>query len=228
MSSPRLSRFALLLCFALAACEAGSGIIGTGGSVNTARIRLVNATPNNVDLLSGGAVLTGGGAIGPGLASSCITVDATDAVLGIRQTGGATALNGVAPTLAVGSTYLVIAYPATTGPGQFAILSTVFTPATGMSGLRFFHAAPNLGAVDAYVTAPGAALVSPVAANLSHGESTSFFNVNAGSNHVRFTAPTTPTVVFDAGTHTFGANVNQTMVLASPSGASTTIVVPGC
>jgi hypothetical protein len=229
MSSSRRSRLALLFCVTLAACgEGGSGIIGIGGPVNAARVRLVNATSGSIDLTSGGSVLSAGGAIAPGLTSSCITVDALNATLGVRQAGGATVLSGFAPALAMGSTYLLIAFPTTMGPGQFVTLSADFTPATGTNGLRLFHAAPSAGAVDAYVTAPNTPIVSPVAANVGYGQAAGFFGVSAGSSQVRFTAPTTFTVVFDAGTHTFDANVNETLVLASPTGAPTAIVVPGC
>jgi hypothetical protein len=82
--------------------------------------------------------------------------------------------------------------------------------------------------LDLYVTAPGAPLVTPDATNLGFGTGTSFLNVSASSDQIRFTDFGTAVVAFDAGNHTFSAGQSQVFVLAAPTGTLTSILVPAC
>jgi hypothetical protein len=226
MSPTRVALFAFAL--SVAACGEGSGTFGVGGSGNTAKVRLVNATTISLDLLANNAVVSGPGGVASLASSTCLNVDLNLVTLAIRQTGTTTTLSGFSPTFAAGGSYTIVAYPTGNGSVQFATLPSSFTTGSGQAGLRVFDAAPTTATFDLYVTAPGAPLVTPDATNLGLGTGTSFLNVSASSDQIRFTDFGTAVVVFDAGNHTFSAGQSQVFVLAAPNGTLTSILVPVC
>ncbi len=216
----RASAFALLV--AVAACET-RGVVGVGGQTG-ATIRVVNATSSPIDVVTSGVVSAGNAALGYGASSTCFSVDPATPNLVVRVTGSTTPISGILPPLAAGSTYTLITYPGPVGAPTFVTLSGSFTPSVGRSGLRIFDAIQTSTNYDVYVTAPGAALGTPVFANLGYSFSTPFFETDAGARQVRFTNANTQNVVIDAGTQTLVANKNATLVLALP----TTFLVASC
>jgi hypothetical protein len=220
---PHVSRvFAFVLLAGLVACESHD-IIGVGGQ-NRATVRVVNATSAALDVVTNGIVSSGNGALAYGTSSTCISVDPTAPNLVLRPTGSTTPITGTLPTLATGGTYVVIAYPGLSSAATFATLSGTFTPTSGRSGLRVFDAVQTSTNYDVYVTAPGAALGTPVFTNLGFSFSTPFFETDAGVRQIRFTDVNTQNVAIDAGTQTLVANKNAMLVLALP----TTFLVATC
>jgi hypothetical protein len=207
------------------------GTITDAATVN-ATIRLANATGSALDLLQGTNVLSGSGNLAFGASSACSAVNATTPGLTIRQTGTTTALPGFTPTLEVGKSYTVIAYPNATNVVQFSTLSNTFTPTTGQAGLRVFNATTLATGFDVFVTAPAATLTTPTVANVLSGASSAFVSVPAGGSQIRLTAVgTTTPVLLDFGTQTFAAGQNVTLVIAPPAAGSTTpraFLVIGC
>lgn len=219
-----------LLAFALsvAACGEGSGTFGVGGSGNSAKVRLVNASSIALDLIENGAVVTGAGGVASLASSTCLNIDLDVAALSIQQTGTTTTLPGFTPSFAAGGSYTIVAYPNGNGSILFTTLPSSFTTASGQAGLRVFDGAPTTTTFDLYVTAPNAPLVAPDATNLGLGSGTSFLNVSASSDQIRFTNFGTLVVAFDAGNHDFVAGQSQIFVLAAPTGTLTSILVPVC
>jgi hypothetical protein len=203
----------------------------TDAATVNATIRLANATNSALDVLQGTTVLTGGGNLAFGTSSACSSVNAATPGLTVRQTGTTTALPGFTPTLAVGNTYTIIAYP-NGAAVQFATLTNTFTPVAGQAGLRVFNATGGATGYDVFVTASGATLVTPTVANALAGTATAFISVPAGSSQIRITATglLTP-IALDLGAQSFIAGQNATLVIAPPAAGSTTIrafVVPAC
>jgi hypothetical protein len=230
MSPRQVIALAMLSCLALAACDTGSGILGVGGG-RGATVRIVNASGVALDLTSNGQVVGGSGHVPAGAITSCLRIDPSLATVGLRRSGETSDIPGFAPVFAVGGVYTVIAFPGIAGAIATSTTSDIFTPATGLSGLRIFDAAPDLGTLDVYVTLPGEPLSVPSSASVGFGGSTGFFDVNPGTSQVRFTIATTPVLVFDAGQITLAPGQNSTLVLAQPAGASSapvTMLVPGC
>ena len=213
----------------LVGCDDGDA---TGpGTSNNATIRFVNATNLSFDIGQGGGVATGNGALGYGTFSNCMTVDATNPDVGVRQTGTSTALTGFTPAFQPQGNYTVVIHSGAGGTTTFTTVANAFTPAAGQGGLRVFNAAGAGKNYDVYVGAPGAALGSPAANNISFGSGSSYFNVStSAAQQVRITNAGTQTVVLDVGNRSFAANQNATLVIAPPATGSTprAFYVTGC
>jgi hypothetical protein len=205
---------------ALSACDNRSDV--TGVNANNATIQFINATTASLDVAQGGTVATGNGALSFGTTSLCISADASNSNLAVRQTGTSTALPGFVPAFQAGGNYSVIAYPGAGGTTtQFATLSNACTPASGQGGMRVFNAAGAGTSYDIYVSALGASSATSVANNVGFGSGSSYFNVPAGSTQqVRVTNAGTQPVVLDAGNRTFTAGQNVTLVIAPPLSGS--------
>ena len=194
-----------------------------------ATVRFTNATDNTLSMLQNSNPLTGATGLGFGASSSCSSVNATTPLLSVIQVGSATPLAGFAPTLAVGNSYLLLAYPGATT--QFATLGNTFTPAAGQTGFRAFNATGGATGLDVFVTASGAPLATATAGNVLNGTASSFVSVPAGSQQIRITNAGSTTVLLDMGTQTLTAGQKVTLVIAAPVAPSTTpraFIVTGC
>jgi hypothetical protein len=220
-------RAAALLCsVTLAACGDGSGLLGVAGSGNAASARFVNSTGTPLDLAQGGIVSTANANIASGAGIACFSID--DPLvpgLSVRQSGTTTDLAGFTPQLQSGGRYTFVAFPGPTGTVQFITVPDASIVITGRSALRVFNGSSGLGAVDVYVTAPGAALGTPSASTVPFGTTSGSFDVSAGAVQIRLTTPNTTTVLYDAGSQTFAANKSYTLVVSSATAA---ILVPDC
>lgn len=221
---------ALLLCVILAACgDTGSRMLGVAGSGEGATVRLVNATGISLDLATDGVVTTGNRNLAPGTSVGCFQVlDPSAPGLSVRQTGTTADLAGFSPIFTEGGSYTVIAYPGAAGVVQFATLTNgfVLNGGAGTSVLRVFDAAPNLGTVDVYVTAPGAALGTASALSLGNGSTSNFFVASSGANQLRLTTPLTTNVVFDSGTFTLDAGQSYTLIVSGATPSA--FLITGC
>jgi hypothetical protein len=227
-----LAAVALVPMLALAACDDNGNLTGIGGTDDDATVRFINVTGTTLDIASNGTVTTGNGALSYGTSSTCISSDATNSGLTVRQTGTSTPLTGFTPSFAADGNYTVLMYPGTGGTTQFATLSNAFTPTAGQAGLRVFNAAGNGTNYDVYVTAPGAVLATPNVNNVGFGSGSSYFNVSGtAAQQVRITNAGSQTVLLDIGNQTFTAGTNATLVIAPPITGSTTpraFLVQGC
>lgn len=207
------------------------GTITDAATVN-ATVRLANSTAVSLDFLQGTTALSGGSNLAFGASSACSSVNAATPNLNVVQTGTTTPLPGFTPTLEVGKSYSVIAYPNAASVIQFATLPNLFTPVAGQAGLRVFNATTIAAAFDVFVTAPGATLTTPTVANVLSGASSAFVSVPAGGSQIRLTAVgTTTPVLLDFGTQTFTAGQNVTLVIAPPAAGQTApraFLVVGC
>ena len=214
---------------ALAACGDDDA---TGPNGNNATVRFVNATSTSLDIAENGAVATGNGALSYGTASNCMSVQATNASLAVRQTGTSAPLPGFTPAFQPGGNYTVIVYPGAGGVTQFATVSNAFTPSSGQAGLRVFNGVAAGTSYDVYAGAAGATTVTAGANNIGYGSGSSYFNVVAGApQQVRITNAGTQTLVLDVGMRTFIVGENATLVLAPPAPGSATprgFYVVGC
>ena len=214
----------------IVACDDDGDI--TGLNANTATVQFINATALSLDIAQSGTVATGNGALSYGTASACITADASNSNLAVRQTGTSTALAGFAPSFLAGGNYSVIVYPGAGATTQFATVSNAFTPTAGQGGLRIFNAAGAGTSYDIYIGPAGGSATTLLANNIGSGSGSSYFNVAAGAaQQLRITNAGSQAVVLDAGSRTFTAGQNVTLVIAPPTAGSTTpraFFVNGC
>lgn len=226
----------------LAACSSdnvlGLGVAGSGSAdtntVNTARVRFVNATATSLDIATGGVVAAGNGAIEYGASSSCISTNALTPNLAVRIAGTTSVVPGFSSTFQSGVSYTVIAYPGANGATQFATLTDTYTPAAGQSGVRAFNASSPNSSYDVYVTEPAAPLATtpPSFATVTAGTASNFFGYSAGtSQQVRITTAGSKAVLLDVGNLALIVGQNITLVIAPPLVGSTvprTFLVASC
>jgi hypothetical protein len=139
----------------------GLSACGGGGSSNNGLVRMVNATLNHasLDLLSSATPVVQGTA--KDTVSAYAGVAAGSPTLQVNDAGTATALTTIAPTISGSLHYSVVVYESN-GSVKAAVLGDDnVAPAVNSVQLRIFDAAPEAGALDVYVTAPGAALTTP-------------------------------------------------------------------
>jgi hypothetical protein len=87
-------------------------------------------------------------------------------------------------------------------------------PASGNFKIRLVNAAPNMGAVDVYVVAPGTDLttVQPTVSNLASVAASGYTGLTAGTYEVFFTVPGGISAFVDTGPIAFSAGQVRTMV----------------
>lgn len=192
-------------------------------ATTNASVRVVNVTGTSLSVLQGGTALSGGSNLAFGASSSCASVNAATPGLTIIQAGSTTPLPGFTPTLQVGNSYTLAAYPTATGGVQFVTLGNTYTAASGQAGLRVFNATSAATGFDVFVTASGAALTTATVTNVLSGASSSFVSVPAGTSQVRLTTTAGTIVLLDLGAQTFTAGQNATLVIAPPATGSTTL-----
>lgn len=204
----------------------------TNLALTNSNVRLANATDGALNLLQNGTALPGASSIAFGMSSACNSVNAATPALTVTQGASTTPLSGFAPTLTAGHPFTFVAFPGAGGSVQFATIEQAIPTLSAQAGLRAFNATAVPTGFDVYVTAPGAALGTPLITNVLAGTpSASFVSVPAGSSQVRLTATGSTTVLLDVGTQTFTAGQNTMLVIAPPATGTTApraFLVAGC
>ncbi|PYP79498.1 MAG: hypothetical protein DMD35_08000 [Gemmatimonadetes bacterium] len=200
----------------------------SGDTVNTTRIRLVNATGIGLDLAKNGVVFAGNKGIVYGGSSTCTPTNALTPDLSVRIAGTLAPIPGLAATYQSGVNYTVVAYTGTLGETLFATIADTFAPVAGQSALRVFNTAVATGAsYDVYVTDPGAGLdttATPSFSNVAPGAFTAFANASADApRQIRITLTGSKAVLLDLGNTALVAGQSVTLVIVSPLVGSTRI-----
>jgi hypothetical protein len=242
MHARTLAVTALIVASAtLGACSSdnvlGLGLAGGNNgpdTLNTARIRIANATATSLDVASSGVVAAGNGGIAFGQSSNCTPTNAVTPNLSVRVAGTLIQVPGLATTYQSGVNYTVIAYPGPLGATQFATIADTFTPVGGQSALRVFNAGAIGTSYDVYVTDPleSLATATPQFSAVTGGTFTTFGNANAGTpRQLRITNAGAKTVLLDLGNTALIAGQSVTLVIAPPLVGSATLrafYVTGC
>ena len=209
-----------LSCLTLAACGAGSGLLGTAGEGDAATVRFVNASPSTLDLAVNTIVAPANAALAPGAATECLALpDPLFAGLSVRQAGTVTDLPGLVTTFANGGRYTLVAFPGAAGAVQFLSVPNTSLPAAGRSELRVVNASSGLGTVDVHVTTAGAVLGTPNVPGVPFGSASGTFDVAAGTMQIRLTTMGSTNVVFDAGSRVLEAGRSYTLIVSSATNA---------
>ncbi len=94
---------------------------------------------------------------------------------------------------------------------------TVLDSGSGNFNLRVLNAAAGIGAVDVYLTAPGANLdlVSPSVSNVNYGDRTGFGTLPIGNLQLRVTPAGSKEVIFDSPPQNYGERASFQIVVYS-------------
>ncbi|MBK8006464.1 MAG: DUF4397 domain-containing protein, partial [Gemmatimonadetes bacterium] len=193
-----LSRFALVgLVAALAACDSDSN-----DPAATASIRVVHGSPDApaVDVVRGWPVgpdqrgLSGRLAVSRG--------EGWHRNVQVRRAGGGATVIDADLVKQDGDVHTVIATNVLASIEPLVLTDDNSAPAAGNFKLRLVHGAPNVGLVDIYITAPGAAIdaLTPDLANIPSRGVSSYIEAPAGQVAPRADhAAGTKTVAIDTG-----------------------------
>jgi hypothetical protein len=195
----RLARaFAASVCLAAAAL-AGCGLNPSGDGTGTT-MRVVNLIPGSTSV----TVTVGNSAFMTAAPFQAITpyqgIPAGGYTIKVNLGGNATPAFTATTTLLNVSAYSFLTFGAASNVIGLVLSDTVLTnvPAANFA-LSLANASPTAGAIDVYLTAPGADLsgVSPILAGVVYQGNTNFVNVPVGNYQLRVTRSGTKEVIFD-------------------------------
>lgn len=199
------------------------------GDDPTARLRVVHASPDapNVDVfVNGSSVLQN---VGYKTASSYLKVKAGTDKIEVKPTGSSNAVISASADLTSKKDYTALAVNFVSSIQPLLLTDDNTPPTSGNVKVRIVHAAPSAPAVDVYVTAPGADLLTatPVLTNVPFTGVSSYLSVPAGNYEIRVTVAGTKTVAIDSGSVTLAAGQIRTVVAldANGGGAPFTAIV---
>ena len=185
----------------------------------SAQVRFANYVPD----AAGMDVLVDTAAFWSGIAPEAVTpykpLDPVQHTFALRITGTAAQTSSADYSLNGEQNYTLIAY------GTAALTSTVMVgdfkdgPGSGNFRARVLSFAPNVAAVDMYLTAPDAdiANLSPNAnaKAVAYGSVGVLDNYPPGASRIRFTTAGTKTVIYDSGPVTLPGDTNANLVVYS-------------
>jgi hypothetical protein len=177
-----------------------------------AQVRFVNAAPVPITVLRNSAAVAGN--IAYANSSGCIGVTPSSHGLAVQFQNGPTL--SVMQGLHSGERATIVATrhgSATQTIVQFISLFSTFTPPAGHGGLRVVNAS-GAGPFDVFVTPQDAPQGSAQAVDLGSGQQTVFIGIPEGPRQIRLAVSGTQSVSVDAGTHSFVAGQNVTLVVA--------------
>jgi Domain of unknown function (DUF4397) len=219
---------ALAIPFWLAAFTLpGCGLNPSGNGTGTT-LRVANLIPGTTSV----SVTAGGTSFMSAAPFEALTayqgIPAGSYVFNVNLAGSTTPAYTTTNTLLNVSAYTFLTYGATTNVGGLLLTDTVLMNIpTGNFALRLANVSPTAGAIDLYVTAPGADLnaVSPIASATLYQTNSGFVNVPLGNYQLRLTRTGTKEVIFDAPAPAAADGSGQTVVAYSRGSARLVNVV---
>ncbi len=192
------------------------------GPEGEARVRILHIAPElaEVDFLLDGNTIEED--VPYGTATAYEDVGAGDRNVEVRPTGTATAVITGSVALADGESHtLIVAGPAS--DLQVEVLpDDLEAPDGGFAKIRLIHGAPSAGAVDVYVTEPGADLVfeTPDMSTAEFGEVLDYTQIEEGEYQVRVTPAGSLVPVIDETTSLGSGDIRTAVVIESPGGGA--------
>lgn len=212
-----------LAALAAAAVMTGCSDDDKTGPNGTAQVRVVHASPDApaVDVLvDNGVVLNG---VTYKQSSDYLDVPAGTRNIKVQATaGGAVVINADA-AVSRGGAYTVIATGLLAAIEPLVLVDDLTPPAGGNVKVRLVHGAPNVGAVDIYVTAPNADIsgLAPTLSAVPFQGASDYLEVPAGNYQVRVTGAGSKTVALDTGALTLGSGQIRTAIATEAQGGGT-------
>jgi hypothetical protein len=210
MSLPR----ALLAAFCL------TSLILTGCSKNNsnnsnAQMRVVNAfsQANALDVSVNAKPVVSG--LPFQSSSQYADVDSGSQITIVSVTGASTALINTTYNLGSNTKYSYIIYGPQTAVAAQLLADSFNDPGDGFFAVRLVNAAAGPGALDLYLTAPGADLTAtaPAVANITYASSSLFLPIAKGTNfEIRITPAGTKDVIYDGVPQPFAEHSGATIV----------------
>ncbi|TMG82408.1 MAG: DUF4397 domain-containing protein [Betaproteobacteria bacterium] len=198
-----------LVCVALTGC-------GKSGSSNTnAQMRILNAFAEAPSLnVTVNAKPVATALTFPGL-TQYAGIDGGTPTFIVSVTGAPTTLVNSMVNVPSGN-YTYVVFGPLTGVATLLLNDSFSDPGNGFFAVRVLNAAAGSGALDIYLTAPGAdlAATSPTIAGVAYGATSSFTPVTIGTNfEIRVTPSGSKDVIYDTAPRTFAEHSGTNIVL---------------
>lgn len=215
-SVSRYGMIALAATTLLMACDSDE----TTGPETTAQVRVVHGSPNApaVDVLvDNDEVLAD---VSYRQFSGYLEVPSGTRNIKVNAANTTTTVINANPALVADAAYTIIATNVLASIEPLVLTDNLTAPAAGNIKLRLVHGAPNVGAVDIYVTAPGAnlATATPTLTAVAFKTASAYLEVPAGAYQVRITPTGTKTVAIDTGSLTLTAGQIRTAIAVEAAG----------
>jgi hypothetical protein len=136
----------------------------------------------------------------------------------VAATGGGPVVIDATVTLDADSDYTIMATGLLASIAPLVLVDDRELPGAGSTKVRVVHGAPNVAAVDVYVTAPDGALDVPTLRNVPFRGVSDYLTVPSGDYRVRVTPAGTTDVAIDTGTVAFPANAVITAAAVEAAG----------
>ncbi|HVL37791.1 MAG TPA: DUF4397 domain-containing protein [Fimbriimonadaceae bacterium] len=187
-----------LFCFAVIGCGGSDPI--DRSTRTSLRTVVVSPDASNLDVHVDGSPLLVNAPYKT--STGFLSLDNGNRTLTVRETGTSTPLVSTTALLQQNqrNTYVVVGKQGSLE--ALLVPNNTAAPALGQAKINLVHAAPDLGAVDIYITEPGGALDvgSRVATNVAFKSVTGYLTRTSGNMQVRVTSTGTQNVLFDSGT----------------------------
>lgn len=192
-------------------------------------VRVVHASPDapSVDVTANGASVVQNAPFKAGTAFAKVPAGVVN--LKVNAAGTTTTVINASPTLIANKFYTVMAVNNLSAIEPLVIEDDGTAPTTGQVKVRVVHAAPKVGAVDVYVTAPNAdlAVTTPTLANVPFKGFSSALQVPAATYQVRITGTGSKAAVFDSGTVPLAAGSDLVLAAVQQDGLGSPVSLLG-
>ncbi len=196
--------------------------IGCGSSSGNARIRLVNATPDEsgLDLLVDSTNVAS--SVAYGAASTYSSISSGSRHLQVEPTGTTTILIDRTNSVGSGNNLSLVTLNFSFNISSILLTDDNSAPSSGNFKLRIINGSPGMGAQDVYVVTEGTDInsVDPNFSSLGFGSASAYSTLAAGNYRVFFTEPGQKFINLDSGLLTLSSGqVRSLLALNNPGGA---------
>ena len=182
-------------------------------------VRFINATNLSLSISNGGVVVSPTSGAGFGFTSTCLTLNAANALAFTNVgTGASLAFNNA---FTGGGSFTVIAFTDATGAVKFAVLNNNATPGSGQSAVRVFNAASGQALLNFANNG------TTIGSGIAFGTASDFVNISSGSGDITFLG-NTGSLILDAGSMNLSSGTSTTIVIAPTASGLRAISVAGC
>ena len=211
-----------LFCAGLGLMVLACFTTGCGSSSSNARIRLVNATPDEagLDLLVDTKNVASG--VGYGTASAYTSIGSGTRNLQVEPTNATNVLIDTTASVGAGNNLTLVSLNFSFNISSVLLVDDNSAPTTGNFKLRIVNASPGMGAQDVYVVTFGTDInsVQPTFSSVGFGSAAAISTLAAGDYDVVFTTPGQKFINLDSGKLTFSPGQIRTLLaLNNPAGA---------
>jgi len=220
-------RYSMFLGLGLGLIALASFTTACGSSSSDAKVRLVNANPDQSGLnllVDTNSVASG---VGYGAASTYVSVSAASHELQVEPGNSSTPIIDTTLSFSSGSNVTLISANYSYNAMSIVLNDNNSAPPSGDFKLRIVNVSPGMGAQDVYVVTSGTDITSsnPVFSSLGFGSASSYLTLGAGAFDVVFTPPGSKFINLTSSYTLSDGQIRTVLALNNPTGSYTATVL---